>query len=161
MRKSNQDHLLVFLFLFRDNNPTHALLDTREEIGFYPWRFSVPDDRHNFSVAFDELFDKQGFDTEFGPSTCETRSKWYDGAQQPPKCCWWNGNSWPYSTAHVLRSVATHLRQYSHQNPKISVDNYVSILRKYALTQYKNNKPYVAECHSPVHNIWVGDSRYD
>ena len=114
-----------------------------------------------FHWALDQLFDEHGFGTEYGPSTCESRSKWYDGAQTPPTCCWWNGNSWPYSTAHTLRSVAEHLRQYKHQNLKITVDNYVSLLRKYALTQYKNNKPYVAECHSPVHNFWVGDSRYD
>ena len=67
-------------------------------------------------------------------------------------------NSWPYSTAHVLRSVAKHIREYSHQNPKITVTDYVDLLKKYALTQYKNGKPYVAECHSPIHNYWVGDS---
>ena len=142
----------------RENNPNHVLLDTKEEVGFYPWRFNVPDDRLNFSVVFNDLFDKTGFNTEFGPSTCDTKSKWYDGAQKPPTCCWWNGNSWPYSTAHVLRSVAKHIREYSHQNPKITVTDYVNLLRKYALTQYKNGKPYVAECHSPIHNYWVGDS---
>ena len=141
------------------DNPKNDLLDTREEIGLYPWRFRVPDDRFNFSLALDELFDKKGFDSTYGPPTCEQRSKWYDGNQKH-QCCWWNGNSWPYSTAHILSSVATHLREYKKQNPKITVESYVSLLQKYALTQYKNNKPYVAECHSPNGDFWVCDSRF-
>jgi len=75
-------------------------------------------------------------------------------------CCWWNGNSWPYSTAHILSSLAAQLRNYKQQNPQITVDHYVKVLHKYAITQYKNNVPYVAECHSPQDNFWVCDSKY-
>ncbi|CAG2177037.1 unnamed protein product, partial [Oppiella nova] len=107
---------LFFFHMQRENNPNNTLLDTREEVGLYPWRFNVPDGRTNFSLAFSQLFDSQGFDSQYGPTTCEMRSKWYDGTQKH-QCCWWNGNSWPYSTAHILRSLATHLRQYSQQNP--------------------------------------------
>ncbi|CAG2115456.1 unnamed protein product, partial [Medioppia subpectinata] len=117
-----------------------------------------PDERHNYSLAFDQLFNPEGFGTRYGPSTCETRSKWYDGTQRS-QCCWWNGNSWPYSTAHVLSSVAAHLRQYTSQNPRVTRDQYYQLLETYAITQYKDNKPYVAECHSPAGDFWVCDSR--
>jgi len=144
---------------FRFENPNNALLDTREEIGFYPWRWHVPDERHNFSTAWEQLFDMNGFDSTYGPTTCEIRSKWYDGHQKNPQCCWWNGNSWPYSTAHVLSSLASQIRNYKHQNPLITAEHYLKILHKYAITQYKNNVPYVAECHSPQEKSCVCDSR--
>jgi len=133
-------------------------LDTREEIGFYPWRWQIPDNRHNFSIAWEQLFDLNGFNSKYGPTTCEIRSKWYDGNQKN-MCCFWNGNSWPYSTAHVLRSLAAQLRYYKSQSSHITVDNFVSALHKYSITQYKDNVPYVAECHSPQGDFWVCDSR--
>jgi hypothetical protein len=148
---------VITLFNFRENNPHYDFLDTREEIGFYPWRWGVPDDRLNFSVVWKQLFDLKGFNSAYGPSTCEMRSKWYDG-NQTHQCCWWNGNSWPYSTAHTLSSLAAQVKYYKHQNPYITADNYVWALHKYAITLYKNNVPYVAECHSPHGNFWVGDS---
>jgi hypothetical protein len=145
--------------IFRFDNPSNALLDTREEVGFYPWRWQVPDDRHNFSIALDQLFDEHGFDSKYGPTTCEMRSKWYNGDQKNPTCCWWNGNSWPYSTGHILSSLAAHLRFYKQQNTHITNDHYIRALHKYAITQYKNNVPYVAECHSPQGDFWVCDSK--
>ncbi|XP_054152490.1 beta-L-arabinobiosidase-like [Oppia nitens] len=162
LRKAILTHLWdskrqFFYHMQRENNPNNELLDTREEVGLYPWRYGVPDNQFNYSLALNQLYDQQGMGTEYGPSTCETRSKWYDGKQKH-QCCWWNGNSWPYSTAHVLRSVATHIRKYSHQNPNINIDKYIQLLKAYTMTQYKNGKPYVAECHSPVGDFWVGDS---
>ncbi len=145
--------------IFRLDNPSNALLDTREEVGFYPWRWQVPDNRHNFSIALDQLFDEHGFDSKYGPTTCEMRSKWYIGDQKNPTCCWWNGNSWPYSTGHILSSLAAHLRFYKQQNTQITNDHYIRALHKYAITQYKNNVPYVAECHSPQGDFWVCDSK--
>jgi hypothetical protein len=118
----------------------------------------VPDNRYNFSVAFDQLFEEQGFDSKYGPTTCEIRSKWYDGNQKNPQSGWWNGNSWPYSTAHTLSSLAVHLRLYKQQNPHITNEHYIRALHKYSIPQYKHNVPYVAECHSPQGDFWVCDS---
>jgi hypothetical protein len=42
-----------------------------------------------------------------------------------------------------------------------NVDSFVGLLKKYAVTQYRDGKPYVAECHSPLYEFWVCDSRYD
>ena len=47
-----------------------------EEVGFYPWRFHVPDNQYNYSVAWDYLFDKKIFNSNYGPATCDMRSKW-------------------------------------------------------------------------------------
>ena len=126
-----------FYHVQRENNPNNELLDTMEEVGFYPWRFGVPDDRFNFSTAWQQAFDAKAFNSNYGPTTCDMRSKWYDGNQKH-QCCWWNGNSWPYSTAHTLSSLATQIRHYSHQAPNIKAEHYVSMLRKYALHMWQN-----------------------
>lgn len=49
----------------------------------------VPDERdRKYDQAWQELFDNEGFDTLYGPTTCEVRSRWYDG-NQTSQCCWW------------------------------------------------------------------------
>ena len=88
------------------------------------------------------------------------RSQWFDGKQKNPQCCFWNGNSWPYSTSHILNSLAAQIRHYKEDKTFIDAEHYVKSLHKYAITQYKNNVPYVAECHSPEGDFWVCDSRY-
>lgn len=148
--------LLLISILSRQDNPNHDLLDAREEIGFFPWRFMVPDNsQRSYNDAWQQLFDSQGFDSLYGPTTCEIRSQWYDG-NQTSQCCWWNGNSWPYSTGHTLNSLASQIRSYG-STFYAKVENFVQLLHKYAETQFKDGKPYVAECHSPTTKLWVCD----
>ncbi|CAG7826701.1 unnamed protein product [Allacma fusca] len=144
-----------FYHAFKDNNPNFELLDSREEIGFFPWQYRIPGNTSEYVEAWEQLFDAQGFGTLWGPTTCEVRSQWYDG-NQTGQCCWWNGNSWPYSTSLTLKALAAQVRDYAN-SAVVTVNEYLSELHKYALTQYKNDKPYVAECHSPVRKLWVCD----
>ncbi|ODM98341.1 Beta-L-arabinobiosidase [Orchesella cincta] len=159
IRQGILDHLwdderTFFYHVFREDNPNYELLDTREEIGFYPWRFGVPDPQEpKYALAWEHLFDPQGFNSTYGPTTCEQRSVWFDG-NQTALCCWWNGNSWPYSTGMVINSLAAQLRDYGTTNI-VNVNTFLEVLHKYAETQYKNDKPFVAECHSPYRKLWV------
>ncbi|CAL8085948.1 unnamed protein product [Orchesella dallaii] len=152
------DHERTFFYhVFREDNPSYELLDTREEIGFFPWRFGVPNFQESiYERAWEHLFDPQGFNSTYGPTTCEQRSPWFDG-NQTAQCCWWNGNSWPYSTGMVINSLASQLRDYGMTNV-VNVNTFLEVLYKYAETQYKNDKPFVAECHSPYRKLWVCDS---
>ncbi|ODN03661.1 Beta-L-arabinobiosidase [Orchesella cincta] len=150
------DDRTFFYHMFREDNPNNELLDTREEIGLFPWRFGVPDPEDpKYARAWEHLFDPQGFDSAYGPTTCEQRSRWFDG-NQTAQCCWWNGNSWPYSTGMVINSLGAQLRNYGSTNV-VNVNTFLEVLHKYAETQYKNDKPYVAECHSPYRKLWVCD----
>ncbi|ODM89208.1 hypothetical protein Ocin01_17475 [Orchesella cincta] len=65
-----------------------------------------------------------------------------------------NGNSWPYSTGMVINSLAAQLRDYGTTNI-VNVNTFLEVLHKYAETQYKNDKPFVAECHSPYRKLWA------
>jgi hypothetical protein len=53
--------------------------------------------------------------------------------------------------------MAAQIRDY-FSTAYVNAESYVGLLHKYAITQYKNGVPYVAECHSPIGDWWVGDS---
>ena len=94
-----------------------ALLDTgklatvREEIGFTPWMFSLPQPKRGFEVAWKQLMNSQGFYAPYGPTTAEQRHPAY-GIHEQGDNCQWNGPSWPFSTAITLKALANVLNEY-------------------------------------------------
>lgn len=136
----------------RDDNPSHALLDTREEMGFVPWMFDMP--TPGDASAFAQLKDPDGFAAPYGPTTTERRSQWF--MHEAAQCCRWDGPSWPYETSQTLTGVANLLDDYPSQST-ISASDYVSMLHTYAATQYRNGQPYVAEAHDPDQPNWIYD----
>jgi len=136
----------------RDNNPQHALLDTREEIGFIPWQFGAaqPGD----STAWAQLKDPQGFAAPYGPTTAERRSPLF--MFEAGNCCRWDGPSWPFATAQTLTGLANQLDDYPAQTT-VTKQDYADALTTYARTQYRDGKPYVAEAHDPDRNSWIYD----
>ena len=143
-----------FYDLPRDNNPAHALLDTREEEGFVPWMFEAP--APSDATAMAQLLDPQGFAAAFGPTTTERRSRWFD--YQDAACCHWDGPSWPYETSQTLTGLANLLIDYPYQSVITRAD-YVNALHTYAATQFKDGAPYVAEAHDADRDDWIYDSR--
>ncbi|KAF2173651.1 carbohydrate-binding module family 13 protein [Zasmidium cellare ATCC 36951] len=146
-----------FKHLPRDNNPSLTLVTMREIMGFIPWQFNMALP-NNYSVGFAQLLDPQGFNSSYGPTSTEQRSSWffYDATEG---CCRWDGPSWPFATAQTLTAVENLLNDYPSQS-YISAADYFTLLLRYASTQFRNGKPYIAEAH--WHNIssWIYDS-YD
>ncbi|KAF5667458.1 coagulation factor 5 8 type domain-containing protein [Fusarium heterosporum] len=137
----------------RDDNPSGALIGTREIMGYLPWAFNVPNDNAKL-VAFSQLTDPKGFSAKYGPTTAERRSKWY--MYEAESCCRWNGPSWPFATAQTLTAVENVLNNYPTQS-HITASDYFDMIQGYAKTQYKNGKPYVAEAHHPDTEQWIYD----
>lgn len=145
--------LQFFMHRARDNNPSGALLTTREIMGYIPWMFNMS--QASNSAAFAQLKDSQGFAATFGPTTAERRSSWY--MYHSEKCCEWDGPSWPFATSQTLTAVENLLHDYPAQSYITSAD-YVALLQGYAATQYKDGVPYVAEAHHPDDNSWLYDT---
>jgi hypothetical protein len=145
--------LQFFMHLARDDNPTDALLTTREIMGYVPWMFNMP--QASGIVAFSQLLDTQGFAATYGPTTTERRSQWF--MYEASACCHWDGPSWPYATSQVLMAVENVLNDYPPQS-YISAADYVALLGQYAATQSKNGQAYVAEAHDPDTEDWIYDS---
>ncbi|MCQ8239428.1 MGH1-like glycoside hydrolase domain-containing protein [Rhizosaccharibacter radicis] len=158
LAKNTHDHLWdpgrqFYFHRQRDNNPTGALLDTREEEGFVPWMFGLP--RPSDARAMAQLLDPQGFAAPFGPTTAERRSRWFNF--EAKDCCHWDGPSWPYETSQTLTGVANLLQDGVPQR-SITRADYLALLHGYAATQFRNGSPYVAEAHDPDSNVWIYDS---
>lgn len=137
----------------RDNNPSGALLSTREIMGYVPWMFNMPNDT-SYLASFSQLNDPEGFSSQFGPTSAERRSKWF--MYEVQTCCRWDGPSWPYATSQTLTAVENVLNDYPSQS-HITSSDYFMLLLRYAATQYRDGKPYVAEAHDPDEDRWIYD----
>ncbi|CEJ83726.1 hypothetical protein VHEMI03238 [[Torrubiella] hemipterigena] len=146
------DEKKFFMHRATDNNPNGSLLTTREIMGYIPWMFGLANASN--AEALLQLKDSQGFAAQFGPTTAERRSKWF--MHEAENCCRWDGPSWPYATSQTLTAVENLLNDYPAQT-YLNNDDYVSMLRAYALTQHKGGKPYVAEAHHPDNDVWIYD----
>lgn len=145
----------------------HGLFDGREEIGYIPWYFNLPDPQ--YSVAWRYLMDSDHFYTAYGPTTGDQSYRASISANgfnvgmnlfmyQADKPYRWNGPSWPFATSQTLTAMANVLNNQSFYRAPISADDYYTLLRNYALTQYKDGYPYVAEAHSPTAATWIYDT---
>ncbi|KAK3715166.1 hypothetical protein LTR37_007376 [Vermiconidia calcicola] len=123
------------------------------DVGSYPFRFGIGLDSIHSEPATRQLFDPDGFFTRYGPSTLERRNQYYD----PDKagCCFWQGQSWPFSTAHTLKSLASMIRSGA---TSVTAEQYHDLLSISATTQHKDGVPYVAESHFPEKDGCSADS---
>ena len=139
-------------FFLQRHSRDYRFVAGREQIGFFPWAFHVPEDNASFAQAWKELRDPQGFDAKFGPTTLERRSPYY--LRSFKHGCLWNGPSWPYSTSLTLAALANLLNDY-HQDIVTRAD-YLTLLKRYAVTQHDpDGKPMVREDHHPDEDRWL------
>ena len=121
----------------------------RELIGYVPWQFNLPDSEH--SVAWKYLMDPEYFKAPYGPTTTEQNDPQF---YVSPNCCVWSGQSWPYATTQTLVAMANLLNNYE-QN-EVDAADYAELLHTYTRTQYKDNRPYIAESANPFDGSWFG-----
>ncbi|MEV6825269.1 LamG-like jellyroll fold domain-containing protein [Amycolatopsis sp. NPDC051102] len=138
----------------RDDNPGHRLSGSREQIGYLPWMFGAAQPAD--SAAWSQLLDPAGFASAYGPTTAERRSPFF--MKEAGACCRWDGPSWPFATAQTLTGMANLLDDYPAQ-AAVSKEDYAAALARYARTQTKNGKPYVAEAHDPDRDTWLYDGQ--
>ena len=89
------------------------LVDVREQHGFTPWYFNLPDAGEGYETAWKQLMDPKGFYAPFGPTTAEQRHPDFKISYEGHECQW-NGPSWPLSTAVTLTALANlevHVRE--------------------------------------------------
>jgi hypothetical protein len=126
----------------------------REEHGYIPWQFNMVDPGRESAWKF--LMDRNYFYADFGPTTVERHDpmfllqKW---------CCWWSGQSWPYSTAQTLKAMANVLHHYPQD--VISRADYVKLLQIFSKSHRKEGKPYLAEALHPDTGSFEGHDGYN
>ena len=135
------------------------LADVREEYGYTPWYFNLPDP--SLAVAWKQLMDPQGFYAPYGPTTAERRHPGFALSYQGHECQW-NGPSWPYATAVTLTGLANLLN--GPPQDFISTKDYVELLKIYTKSHRLKLDdgrvvPWIDENLNPTNGDWIARTR--
>jgi len=145
---------------FRVRFENGRLSDTREEIGFIPWMFELPDPGQGYEAAWAQLTDLQGFQAPYGLTTAERRSPQF--RSHGYGTCEWDGAVWPFATSQTLVALANVLRDYP-QNV-VTPNDYFDVFLTYVRSQQADGKPYIGEYLDEITGQWIngrgGRSRY-
>ena len=109
-------------------NPSNALSDARELLGYVPWYFELPPQNKGYEIAWNQLMDKDGFYAPFGPTTAEQRHRAFEVSYEGHECQW-NGPSWPFATAQTLTALSNVLNDY--QQEVITKEDFLETLKIY------------------------------
>lgn len=135
-----------------------SLTQVKEEIGFIPWYFNMPDNK--YSVAWKNLIDTTVFNAPYGITTAD-RSHPLFRTHGTGKCEW-DGAVWPFASAQTLTAMANLLNNY--QQSFVANTDYFNLLETLVKSQRKNGKPYIGEYLDEKTGYWLmGDaerSRY-
>ena len=126
----------------------------REEHAYIPWQFNLPDPGYESAWKF--LMDGDYFFADYGPSTVERHDPMF---LLKNSCCWWSGQSWPYSTAQTLKALANLLHNYKQS--VITRADYLKQLQIFAISHRKNGVPYLAEALHPDTGSFEGHDGYN
>jgi hypothetical protein len=125
----------------------------REEIGFVPWQFNLPDP--GYEAAWRFLMDSAYFAAPFGPTTVERGDPQF---YVSPRCCVWSGNAWPYATTQTLVALANLLNNYRQSH--VTKTDYLRLLGAYTRSQRHEGRPYIAEAADPFTGSWDGHNTF-
>ncbi len=132
--------------------------NVKEEIGFIPWYFNLPDSQYN--IAWKNVTDTRTFCAPFGITTADRSHPQF---RMHGCCnCEWDGAVWPFATAQTLTGMANLLEKYP--NTVVGDTDYFRLLQTYVESQYYRGRPYVGEYLDEKTGYWLkGDqerSRY-
>ena len=141
-----------------------SLSDVRELHGYVPWYFAIPP--QEYSVAWKNLMDRNGFYSPYGPTTAEQRHPGYsiELSYTSRKACRWDGPVWPFSTSQTLTAMAVLLNDY--QQEMVTKQDYYELLKQYA-TSHKLKKedgtivPWIDESMDPRNGTWITHERFE
>jgi len=127
--------------------------DAREEIGFIPWYFNLPDDKAKYAKAWDQLIDTTGFCAPWGITTAERRNPGFR-THGSGHGCEWDGAVWPFATTQTLKGLANLLTDYKNKG-SMSKQVFYKELDKYARSQQKRGLPYIGEYQDEKTGEWL------
>ena len=143
---------------FETLKPDNYFALVREEIGFIPWYFNIPEE--NRSAAWEQLKEENGFLAPYGITTAERRHP--DFRTHGCCNCEWDGAIWPFATSQTLTAMANLLNNYNQES--VGKEDYFRQMELYVESQYHRGRPYVGEYLDEVTGYWLkGDqerSRY-
>jgi len=143
------------------NRETMDLAGVREQHGYTPWYFNLPEAGKGYEAAWKQLMDPDGFYAPYGPTTAERRHPEFSVSYQGHECQW-NGPSWPLATSVTLTALANVLNNY--EQSVITKDDYFETLRIYTRSHRRMHKsgkwiPWIDENLNPFTGDWISRTR--
>jgi hypothetical protein len=133
------------------------LADAREELGFIPWYFNLPDDKAKYAKQWEQLTDTTGFKAPWGITTAERRHPLFR-THGSGHGCEWDGAIWPFATTQTLKGLANLLTGYKNKDD-MSAQIFYEELHKYATSHQKRGLPYLGEYQDEKNGEWLkGDN---
>jgi hypothetical protein len=145
-----------FFEVLRDDG---EFAQVREESGFIPWCFNLPDEG-KYDEAWAQLTDPSGFRAPHGVTTAERRHP----AFRSHGCCTceWDGAVWPFATSQTLTALANFLHNDKHS--VVDSRDYYDAFLAFVNSQHSYGRPYLGEYLDEVTGDWIngrdGRSRF-
>ncbi|MBQ7182193.1 MAG: hypothetical protein IJR87_13005 [Bacteroidaceae bacterium] len=122
----------------------------REELGYLPFMYGLAD--RDKLVAWEQLFDPQGFKAPYGPTTAEQRHPQFEVAYKGHECQW-NGPSWPYATCQTLKGMARSLNRFGEE--VLSREGFMEVLQTYSRSHRMGQQCFIDENLNPYTGDWI------
>ncbi|HEU5080755.1 MAG TPA: glycosyl hydrolase family 65 protein [Opitutaceae bacterium] len=139
------------LTFFGSVNEQLQPIAVREEIGFIPWYFELPEPGHGYEAAWRQLTDEQGFKAPFGITTAERRHP--DFRTHGTGTCEWDGAVWPFATSQTLTALGNVLRDYP--DAPVTAQDYFEAFKTYVRSQHYDGRPYIGEYLDERTGAWL------
>ncbi|MBQ0072714.1 MAG: exo-alpha-sialidase [Prevotella sp.] len=145
-----------------------TLADVREEIGFLPWYFGMPEvDNTKYLPAWKQLMDEKGFNAPFGITTAERRHPMFRKRFKPEHpSCEWDGAVWPFATSQTLTALMNFIDSQGDNADNIILRDSMTLkdvwfyhIKKYTESQYRRGKPYIGEYLDETNGQWLMGDR--
>lgn len=136
---------------FEVRHDSGQLANVREEIGFIPWMFGLPEPNQGYERAWEQLTDPKGFQAPYGITTAERRSPYFRSHGYGH--CEWDGAVWPFATSQTLDALANVLRDYPQS--VVTSQDYFDAFLTYVESQHVKGKPYIGEYLDETTGQWI------
>jgi hypothetical protein len=127
-------------------------IPVREQIGFIPWYFELPEKNKGYEAAWTQFTDEQGFKADFGITTAERRHPQF--RTHGTGTCEWDGAVWPFATSQTLTALANLLRDYPSQDV-VTARDWFDAFRTYTRSQHYDGLPYIGEYLDEKTGTWL------
>jgi hypothetical protein len=131
---------------------TGKLADVREQIGYIPWYFKLPEPGKNYEAAWAQLTDDRGFRAPYGITTAERRHPLF--RSHGIGTCEWDGAVWPFATSQTLTGLANLLADYPPQNFVTAYDWFEAFIT-YTRSHRYDHRPYLGEYQDEITGQWL------
>ena len=128
-------------------------IPVREEIGFIPWYFDLPEAGHGYGEAWKQLTDEQGFKAPWGITTAERRAPGFR-THGTGHSCEWDGAVWPFATSQTLTALSNVLHDYPQQKTMTNRDWFDAFMT-YTRSHVYDGLPYIGEYQDEKTGAWL------